>query len=257
MFCAQTAFIEAVSSGNVAAVKEWVKRKEIDVNGLTRENKGPALTTMLRDHYTNGSEVQTEIALLLIDAGARADLLSPRGLTALHYDVSLPILQIFLSARPDVNVRDTRHRTPLLLSAGNGRTERCRLLISARARVNVAADDPADYSPLLMAVEFAHAQTVALLLEAGADIGVQQAIEDSVDGDSTTDVSIALELDKEPRSERKECLQVLQQHWQKLFAAIADVGSPRPLLPTVLVKVVMSYVCVSLFDSTASASVVS
>lgn len=162
-------FIEAVSCGNVGAVKEWVKRKEIDVNGLTGENKGPTLTTLLCNN------ARVAIVLLLVDAGARADLLRPqRGLTALHCDVRLPILEILLSARPDGNVRDNLNRTALVCCARSAKFAHHERLLNAKA--NAASDDPRDFSPLIEAIESASSAIVTLLLEAGADIGQRQAI---------------------------------------------------------------------------------
>lgn len=219
--------------GDFTAVKEWVKRKEIDVSA-TAQNKGPALTILLRNHALS-DDLRCELAQLLINAKAEPDVFNAERSTALHYDVSVPMLQILLSAHPNVNIQNGFGCTPLFCNAARGKETQCQLLIAARADPNITTARAGVHdSSLIAAVEGGFSKTVAVLLAAGADPGhIRCAVESAV--------SIANELALKQTEHRVLCVEALQQHWQKLLAIIADVGSPR--LPIVLVKVVLSYVC--------------
>jgi uncharacterized protein len=72
-----------------------------------------------------------------------------------------------LAAGADVNARDARRRTALIITGENGASAVARLLLAARADVN--ALDDRRYDALTQAAARGDHALVALLLEAGAD----------------------------------------------------------------------------------------
>ena len=107
-------------------------------------------------------------------AAAGADL-NYRGLrfkqTALTYAAGqgrVRMVRFLLSRGPRVDVRDSHGMTALMYAAGAGRLACVELLLKAQADVN-AWSEPADMTPLKMAVLHGHQDVVRRLLRAGAD----------------------------------------------------------------------------------------
>ncbi len=76
-------------------------------------------------------------------------------------------VQIFLSCGVDLEVRDDRNWTPLMVSAFNGNLDFARLLIKCGARV--ATRDRNGYTPLHWAAYNGHVDVLKLLIEKGAE----------------------------------------------------------------------------------------
>jgi ankyrin repeat protein len=72
---------------------------------------------------------------------------------------------------PDVNVRDTSDRTPLILAASYGDPEIVQELVTAGAEVD--SQDMYGWSPLHWAADTGHAACVHKLLDNGASIDIQ------------------------------------------------------------------------------------
>lgn len=80
-------------------------------------------------------------------------------------------VKVFLSCGADVNARDERDWTPLMISSFNGQQEMAVLLIRCGAKIQ--AEDRNGYTPLHWAAFNGYAEVVNLLLEKGAQINAR------------------------------------------------------------------------------------
>jgi uncharacterized protein len=80
-----------------------------------------------------------------------------------HHDA----VQVFLSCGVDLEVRDERNWTPLMVSAFNGNEEFAKLLIKCGARVTTR--DKNGYTPLHWAAYNGHVNLIKILIEKNAD----------------------------------------------------------------------------------------
>lgn len=164
------------------------------------------------------------VASLLVEHSAKLDLRTEdTGTSPLHLAASegnLDIVDLLLSARADVDVRQTTSETALQLSIFQGHCNVAKLLISHGANLNLstkqgltalhvaARDDnsailallverravldaqttPGGWTPLHMAAHNGRMDTVMNLVEAGADLNVKNE-------EGKTALDVALELD--------------------------------------------------------------
>lgn len=75
---------------------------------------------------------------------------------------------LFISAAFDVNVRDARHWTPLMIAAFNGREELAKKLIEHGA--NIQASDNAGYTPMHWAAFNGYVELIKLLISMGGAV---------------------------------------------------------------------------------------
>lgn len=92
---------------------------------------------------------------------------TPQGLLKSVEDGNEDVVQVFLSCGVNLEVRDERDWTPLMISSFNGNEEFALLLIKCGAKIT--ARDKNDYTPLHWAAYNGYANVVRLLLEKGAD----------------------------------------------------------------------------------------
>ena len=145
---------------------------------------------------------------LLLSQGFDPNTVGPSGLTGLFLAIKGPAPKVLeaLLADPRLNVetRTAQDESPLMLAALAGMTEVCAQLIALNADVNkpgwtplhyaattsqlatvrllldnyayIDAESPNQTTPLMMAAKYGNAQTVQLLLEAGADFQLKNAL---------------------------------------------------------------------------------
>ena len=92
---------------------------------------------------------------------------SPNGLLKSVEDNNQNAIQVFLSCGVDLEVRDERNWTPLMVAAFNGNLPFAQLLIQCGARVTTR--DKNGYTPLHWAAYNGHVDVVKLLIEKGAE----------------------------------------------------------------------------------------
>jgi hypothetical protein len=92
---------------------------------------------------------------------------TPQGLLKSVEDGNQEAVQVFLSCGVDLEIRDERNWTPLMISSFNGKEYFALLLIKCGAKIN--ARDKNGYTPLHWAAYNGYANVVKLLLEKGAD----------------------------------------------------------------------------------------
>lgn len=92
---------------------------------------------------------------------------TPQGLLKSVEDNNQDVVQVFLSCGVDLEVRDERDWTPLMISSFNGNEEFALLLIKCGAKIN--ARDRNGYTPLHWAAFNGYGNVVRALLQKGAD----------------------------------------------------------------------------------------
>ncbi|MCX5123151.1 ankyrin repeat domain-containing protein [Streptomyces sp. NBC_00193] len=78
-----------------------------------------------------------------------------------------------LAGGAEADARNTDRRTPLELAVRAGRAETVRLLLAAGADPGGEAGEYEDLTPMLMAAMYPDAEVVGILLDAGAPVGPQ------------------------------------------------------------------------------------
>lgn len=92
---------------------------------------------------------------------------SPNGLLKSVEDNNHNAVQVFLSCGVDLEVRDERNWTPLMVAAFNGNLAFAQLLIKCGARANTR--DKNGYTPLHWAAYNGHVDVVRMLIEKGVE----------------------------------------------------------------------------------------
>lgn len=162
--------------------------------GVSANATGPYGETALMTCARTGVP---DAAKVLIEAGASIDAVeSWRGQTALMWAAAEghpDMMRTLIAAGADVNARSAiqaweRQRTmeprdkwlppggltPLLFAARQGCVECERVLLDAKADINVV--DPQEHTPLVLALENGHYDAAALLVERGADVNQADAV---------------------------------------------------------------------------------
>ena len=96
---------------------------------------------------------------------------TPSGLLKSIEDGNHDAVQVFLSCGVDLEVRDERNWTPLMISSFNGNEEFALLLVKCGAKIT--AQDKNGYTPLHWAAFNGYSNVVKMLLEKGADPNFQ------------------------------------------------------------------------------------
>lgn len=134
---------------------------------MKSDQSNEALNTNFLHAAVSGS---SEIARLLLDEKADKNTQNKEGETALHlaaWNSDTRLMQLLLSRRADLEICDHLHRTPLF-AAVDKNIACVKMLLDAGANTNV--DDDVDETPLYRACEKNSAETVRLLLKAGAPL---------------------------------------------------------------------------------------
>ena len=125
-----------------------------------------------------------------IRAGADVNVKNKYGVTPLciaSQNAHAEIVKLLIAAKADVNVADkTDGVTPLYMASQKGHAEIVRLLLAAKADVNVARKTDG-VTPLSMASQGGHAEIVKLLIAAKTDVNAARKT------DGVTPLGIALQ----------------------------------------------------------------
>ena len=161
----QTCLALAAINGHTETVRYLLCLPEVELN---RQEENTALHCAV-------SKKGTDVAQVLIDAGADIDAKDSMGYSPLHAACEfgvLDILKMLVEAGVDVRATDNRLDTCLTLAAYYGHTEIVRYLVGLpEVDVNHRADD--NKTALQCAVEENHTDIVQLLIDAGADMDTE------------------------------------------------------------------------------------
>ena len=153
-----------------------------DVNVAARSGR----TALIIAAFTNPS---AEVVRMLIEKGARVDVMDQRKVTPLNaatFANDTASVRLLLDASADIQTADTFiGLTPLINAAGNRNLETVKMLLAKGANVNAVSktqDLPriqtgivefGGWTPLLMSVPFGPPEIAKTLIDAGAQVNVQ------------------------------------------------------------------------------------
>lgn len=159
----------ALKPEQVAVIKQWIDEGAVwpdEASGETPPRPTPPLMTAVL--HGDRAEVRR-----LLDGRADVNDRNDAGATALMWAVDdLEMSRLLVDRGADVNARSDDQRTPLIIAAGrHGAAPVVKLLLEHRADANAKAPGQGDKtSPLLEASLAGEAETIRLLLAAGADL---------------------------------------------------------------------------------------
>lgn len=154
--------IEIVKTGDVKRVKSLLKKKTTNINEVDAEG----LTSLMVATIANDSNM----AVMLLEAGANPNLQSKSGMSALHaaaFNNRDGIVQLLISYRADPDLVDGKGRTPIMVAAQVGNTNPITHLAQAGAALEVR--DIRGNTPLMLACGGRHLGAMDELLEKGAN----------------------------------------------------------------------------------------
>lgn len=178
----------ACENGSAAIVARLIEA------GVDANSAGPLGETALHTCARTGNPAAVKV---LLASGAAVDPVEAwRGQTPLMWAAAeghTDVMKLLIEAGADVNARSRiihweRQRTdeprdkwlppggltPLLIAAREGRTESARVLLDARADINIV--DPDRHSALILALINGHLDVAALLIERGIDVNLADKV---------------------------------------------------------------------------------
>jgi ankyrin repeat protein len=156
--------VEAAKRGDVAAVREFLKKEPTSVN--VAEGDG---TTALHWAADRNDAATTE---LLIRAGANVKAANRYGVTAMYsaaVNGNAAIIEQLLKAGADVNTALPEGETTLMTAARTGNVDAVKTLLTCGAYVN-AKEGWKQQTALMWAAHEGNTAAAKLLLEAGANV---------------------------------------------------------------------------------------
>ena len=112
----------------------------------------------------------------LLDAEAEVEARDIDGLTALLSSVRnghLHVARLLLEKQADIGARDKlRGRTPLHWAAVKGNIEILKLFLDMRPKPNIDVTDSQHCTPIILALQYEHKEAVSLFSSAGADLSL-------------------------------------------------------------------------------------
>ena len=161
----QSPLVEAVKSGNAAAVRALLSKQPGSVNIAEADG-----TTAL--HWaTDRDDLAT--AQLLVRAGADVKAANRYGVTPMYsaaVNGDAAMIELLLKAGADPDVALPEGETALMTAARTGKVDAVKVLLTHGAHVN-AKERWKQQTALMWAAHEGNTETVKLLLEAGANIG--------------------------------------------------------------------------------------
>ena len=160
----ETALFAALRKDNASEVVAFLLNEGGDPNARSNDQT-PAI-------FPAVVNVDTNILEIFLSKGADFGVLGSKNETALHWAMEPNLLRTFtwlLGLKIiDVDAKDTRGRTCLLMAAALGYVEHCTLLLDHGA--DVEASDSCSTTPLIVAAAEGHLKVVQLLLDCGASV---------------------------------------------------------------------------------------
>lgn len=162
--------LQAIIQRDISLVRSLLEQGNIDINGMLNDT---SLTYLHCALLTQNKEI---IALLL-EQGAKVNVLRVYGWTPLHHTVyqepvDKELVQLLLKHGADVHARNVYGKTPLHLAASVGNREIIPLLLEHGAEID--AQDQNGMVPLQAAFNYCSGpkklKTIKTLLEHGASI---------------------------------------------------------------------------------------
>jgi ankyrin repeat protein len=144
-------------------------KEELEIDGWSKDH----IESFSLLHWATMNN-HTELAKMLIDAGADLNAKDKSEETSLHKAISynLPeIVKMLIDAGADVNAENFAKQTPLHLAADENSIQIAKMLIDAEADLN--AEDKDKQTPLHYAVTYYEKAIVKILIDAGAKLDVQ------------------------------------------------------------------------------------
>ena len=165
---ADRALIEAVKAADVSAIRDLIEQRDPN----TTENDGA--TALHWAAYLD----DIEVASLLVDAGADAEVANDLGVTPLALacaNANPAMVTLLLQAGGDPTAAVQTGETVLMGCVRTGNPDAVRALVVAGSDVN--AREPVEQQTALMwAVAQGHADVVGVLLDQGADISARSRV---------------------------------------------------------------------------------
>jgi ankyrin repeat protein len=161
----QYELLQACIAEDVATIRKLIDRG-VNINEYFEVN-GQGLTPLM----ISISQQNTEIAKLLIDAGADINLRGYKGGSALIFAIvvnNLDTVKLLLDAKADLEIKDNNGYTALYYAVEAENLELTDLLIKAGANVN--AVDNKGFSILMNAIRAKKTKSVNILLDANVDV---------------------------------------------------------------------------------------
>ena len=161
--------IEAAQTGNTLATLDLLK-KGLDVNARDDQDG----RTILMHAVWFG---QLDVMRILIDKGADINAKNKKGVTALILATdkgNAELVRFLLDNGADVNAKDSLGYTALIKAAGRGLENIMSILLSKGADVNAATHD--GYAALSYAAGSGHTDIVKTLIDNGADVNAKSSI---------------------------------------------------------------------------------
>jgi ankyrin repeat protein len=162
---------EAAENGDVETVLRLVDRAGADVN----EMWGNGIGAVSQPLHVACSYGRAEAAQALIERGADLNAADSFAHTPLHvsaYEGQAATTRVLLRARAQVDLATSNEQlTPLLWACVNGHEDCVRLLLDAKANPNARKDN--GRTPLHVAAIFGAATCVQPLLDAKADLSIK------------------------------------------------------------------------------------
>jgi len=156
----------ATLCGFCSLVKHIVATFSFDINA-----RGGYHSTSLHAAVTTGN---VDIALLLLDHGAKVNTLDDEGWSPLHRASRcgrLDVLELLLEQQADVNIPGNDEQTPLYLASQDGKLEVARVLLRYGAAVDACNKN--GRTPLIAASRLGYLALVRLLIQNGAAMDSQ------------------------------------------------------------------------------------
>lgn len=128
-------------------------------------------------HVSLYSEETTEISKWLIESGADVHAQESTGQTPLHFAVRKEgpehemIIELLIASEANVDARDKRQATPLLIAVDYNNTNAVELLINNSADTN--AQDAQGFGPLHIASRYGYSDIISPLVMGGASVDLK------------------------------------------------------------------------------------
>ena len=161
-----TPLIQAVKTGDVAAVRTLLKQKA-DVNATAADGSTALAWAVHKE--------DVESATLLLGAGANVDAANRYGVTPLSLactNAHAKLIELLLKAGANANIASPDGETPLMTAARTGNATTVKLLVAHGAQV-AAKETWRGQDALMWAAAEGHKAVVQVLLELSADVNAK------------------------------------------------------------------------------------